>query len=92
MRILGATAAALSVAMLAAPVAAADESAGDVVRDLRAQGYFVVIDRIGTGALERCVVADIRTPTAVRQMRIAIDDRAPTPVRHTITVSLDCTG
>lgn len=95
MRILSTAAATivgLSAALLSAPTAGADESAADVIGDLRGQGYNVVIDRVGTGSLDRCVVTDVRNPTEIERMRIAIDDDAPTPIRQTITVSLNCTG
>lgn len=91
MRITSATAAVAMVACgLLCPAVAAADSAQDAITDLRRQGYNVVIDRVGTGPLENCVVTDIRNPTRINRMRIALEREDPTPKRQIITVSLDC--
>jgi hypothetical protein len=56
-------------AALAAPaaVASADQSAQDVINQLRNDGYTVNIDRVGSAPLSQCVVTNVRNAQGVNQ-------------------------
>ncbi|WP_422745252.1 hypothetical protein ACN27E_23820 [Mycobacterium sp. WMMD1722] len=85
---------------IAAPagVASADQSAQQVINELRSQGYSITLDRVGSAPLNECVV------TSVRNRRTAPiwgpnvyfgsnDDFNPfQDVTPTVTVSLNCSA
>jgi hypothetical protein len=54
---------------VAAPtgLAAAEETAQQVISRLQSEGYTVNIDRVGTGPMDQCVVTNIRNPQQVKQ-------------------------
>jgi hypothetical protein len=86
---------ALTIGALTAPDAtAAGESAAVTIGLLRAQGFDVKIDRVGSAPLEQCVVTSVRNPQERTELvRVGNrDDRdfIPVVVRRTVAVSLDC--
>ncbi len=99
--------AAIATAMcgaIAAPagIALAEESPQEVISRLDAEGYNVNVDRVGSAAIEDCVVTSVRNPQTVTQMiRVNngrdkhgdIDwDWVEVVVSRSISVSLDCSG
>lgn len=94
------TMAALAIAGLgvtAAPagLASADQTAGETIANLQAQGYTVNIDRVGAGPLDECVVTSVRNPQTNSEYVGVVGDDEDGAVRvitsQTISVSLDCT-
>ena len=93
-------AAAAVCAAVVAPVGAAwaEESAQKTIADLRKQGYFVQIDKIGTGPMSKCIVTSVRNPQTVTQwvpyVGPGLGDQGtflvPVVTSQTISVSLDC--
>ncbi len=87
-----------AVGMLASAATAwADESARDVIDDLRGQGYSVIIDRVGSGNLDSCVVTGVRNPQSISRMPLGderddMDLTGTVTLRQTITVSLNCSS
>ncbi|CAN5882744.1 hypothetical protein BH09ACT7_BH09ACT7_51660 [soil metagenome] len=56
----------MAAAVLAAPAGdATAESPTEAIGRLQAQGYTVNIDRVGSAALEDCVVTSVRNPQTV---------------------------
>jgi hypothetical protein len=65
---LAAVAAGMSGAVLApSGLAAAEETAQEVISRLQSEGYTVNVDRVGTGPLDQCVVTSVRNPQRVTQ-------------------------
>lgn len=97
---LAASGAALGTILAPAGPASA-ESAIVTIGQLEAEGFQVIIDRVGSAPLGQCVVTSIRNPQVqtrlIRVERIGRNgkkdfDLIPIVVRRTITVSLDCSG
>ncbi|WP_448386285.1 hypothetical protein [Mycolicibacterium sp. XJ1904] len=93
-----ATAAAAGAILVTAGVAAAQPvQPGDAPRtiaELEDQGYDVVIDRVGSGPINECIVTSVRNPQEVTQT-FAVgkgEDREfiTVVVSRSITVSLNC--
>lgn len=87
-------AAAFAALLAPATTASADPSAQEVIDTLRAQGYNVIIDRVGSGRLSDCTVTGVRNPKSITRLPVG-DERDDLNVnsvtlRQTITVSLDC--
>ncbi|MEU0497700.1 hypothetical protein [Mycobacterium sp. NPDC006124] len=84
-----------TLALPAAPANAAD-SAIVTIGQLKAQGFDVRVDRIGSAPLSQCVVTDVRNPQERTEFvdvdRIGRDRVIPIVVARTITVSLDCSS
>ncbi|OBF20024.1 hypothetical protein A5727_09575 [Mycobacterium sp. ACS4331] len=83
--------------LTSAGTASADESARDVIDDLRSQGYNVIVDRVGSGNLDNCVVTGVRNPQSISRMPLGderddMDLTGTVTLRQTITVSLNCGG
>ena len=78
-----------------AGLASADETAGQTIANLEAQGYTVNIDRVGAGPLSECVVTSVRNPQTNSEYVGVVGDDEDGAVRvitsQTISVSLDCT-
>ena len=95
-----AVAGASACAVLAAPagLAAAEESAQEVINRLQSEGYTVNIDRVGTAPMSECVVTSVRNPQTVTQWVPYTgpgrngDDRVLVQVitSQSISVSLNC--
>ncbi|TPG35867.1 hypothetical protein [Mycolicibacterium hodleri] len=89
-------ASAIGVVALPAIPARAAESAIVTIGQLKAQGFDVRLDRIGSAPLERCVVTDVRNPrerTEIVRVDSSGRDRViPVVVAKTVTVSLDCSN
>lgn len=86
---------ALAIGALTAPhAAAAGDSAAVTIGLLRAQGFDVKIDRVGSAPLDQCIVTSVRNPQEQTELiRVGNrDDRdfVPVVVRRTVSVSLDC--
>ena len=86
---------ALAIGALTAPdAAAAGDSAAVTIGLLRAQGFDVKIDRVGSAPLDQCIVTSVRNPQEQTELiRVGNrDDRdfVPVVVRRTVAVSLDC--
>ncbi len=69
-------------------------NAQQTIGQLEASGYDVVIDRVGSGPISRCVVTSVRNPQEVTQT-VAVGkgkDREliTVVVSRSITVSLNC--
>ncbi|MFV9633130.1 hypothetical protein ABQF33_19405 [Mycolicibacterium sp. XJ2] len=95
---MAATAAAAGAILVTAGVAAAQPvQPGDAPRtiaELEDQGYDVVIDRVGSGPINECIVTSVRNPQEVTQT-FAVgkgEDREfiTVVVSRSITVSLNC--
>lgn len=93
-----ATAAAAGVILAPAGAAAAQPAqpgnAQQTIGELEAAGYDVVIDRVGSGPLNQCIVTSVRNPQEVTQT-IPVgrgEDREliTIVVSRSITVSLNC--
>ncbi|OBB76291.1 MULTISPECIES: hypothetical protein [Mycobacterium] len=98
LRSVAATAAAAGAILVTAGVAAAQPvQPGDAPRtiaELEDQGYDVVIDRVGSGPINECIVTSVRNPQEVTQT-FAVgkgEDREfiTVVVSRSITVSLNC--
>ena len=82
-------------------VAHAEETPQQTISRLQDSGYTVNVDRVGSGALDDCVVTGVRNPQTVTEyIRVAdgrnadgsIDwDVVPVIKSKSISVSLDCT-
>ena len=93
---IGTIAAVIPAAALFTAIPAQAESATVTIGALEAQGFDVIVDRVGDAPLSKCVVTDVRNPQEQTQLvRVnGKNDRdvfVPVVVRRTITVSLDCT-
>ena len=97
--------AACGVLIAPAGVASAEPSAIGTIGQLEAEGYSVIVDRIGSGPLSTCVVTSVRNPQTVTRL-IRVDnggkhggkhgdgqnfDVVEVVVSRSISVSLDCT-
>ncbi|OBF90786.1 Uncharacterised protein [Mycolicibacterium flavescens] len=98
LRSVAATAAAAGAILVpAGPAAAQPVQPGDAPRtiaELEDQGYDVVIDRVGSGPINECIVTSVRNPQEVTQT-FAVgkgEDREfiTVVVSRSITVSLNC--
>lgn len=98
LRSVAATAAAAGAIVVPAGLAAAQPvQPGDAPRtiaELEDQGYDVVIDRVGSGPINECIVTSVRNPQEVTQT-FAVgkgQDREfiTVVVSRSITVSLNC--
>lgn len=97
-----ATAAALTLVGTAGAASAETESAQETIQRLRAQGYSVVLDRVGSAQLSDCVVTGFRNERVITQgipVGPAADDRhygdlgnTGSVISRSITVSLDCSS
>lgn len=93
-----ATAATAGVTLAAAGAAVAQPAQPrdpvQTIGDLEAQGYDVVIDRVGSGPLNECVVTSVRNPQEVTQTFVVGDDDdrelITVVVSRSISVSLNC--
>ena len=93
---------AVLAAVIAPPaVAAAEETAQQTVDDLQSQGYTVMIDRIGTGSMDGCVVTSVRNPHEFIQWKPLVGPvlgsdagnvLIPVTTSKTVNVSLVCDG
>ena len=84
----------LAVAALGLATTAHAESALITIGQLEAQGFNVMLDRVGSAPLNQCEVTDVRNPRD-RTERVRVGGRGdrdfiPVVVERTITVSLDC--
>lgn len=96
----GVAAAVVATAVVAAPAGAAvaqPVTQGDAIRTiglLEAEGYNVVIDRVGSGPLDQCVVTSVRNPQEVTQTFVVGEGKRreviTVVVSKSITVSLNC--
>ena len=58
-----------AAAVIATPAGtAAAESPGETINQLKAQGYTVNVDRVGSARLEDCVVVSVRNPQTVTRL------------------------
>ena len=61
---------------------------------LEAEGYDVVIDRVGSGPISECIVTSVRNPQTITRTFWVGDDEdreaVTVVVRRSITVSLNC--
>ncbi|MCT7657352.1 hypothetical protein [Mycobacterium deserti] len=98
LRSVAATTAAAGIILAPAGFAAAQPiQAGDAqqtIGELEATGYDVVIDRVGSGPLNQCIVTSVRNPKTVTET-ISVgrgEDRELITVvkSRSITVSLNC--
>ena len=97
--IITAAVAAAAIGTLALPPISANaaDSAIVTIGQLKAQGFDVRVDRIGSAPLSQCDVTDVRNPQE-RTEFVNIDrfggrDRVvPIVVARTVTVSLDCSS
>ena len=98
LRSVAATAAVAGVILAPAGVAAAQPvrpgDASRTIAELEDQGYDVVIDRVGSGPINECIVTSVRNPQEVTQT-FAVgkgEDREyiTVVVSKSITVSLNC--
>ncbi|AQA06479.1 hypothetical protein BVC93_17605 [Mycobacterium sp. MS1601] len=89
----GLAAAAAAAGLLSAPGALAADSASTTIGLLRAQGFDVKLDRVGSATLDDCEVTSVRNPRVQRSfVDFDDDDNNVFDVeRKTITVSLNCT-
>ena len=91
-------AAAAAIGTLALPPISANaaDSAIVTIGQLKAQGFDVRVDRIGSAPLSQCVVTDVRNPQERTEFvdvdRIGRDRVVPIVVARSITVSLDCSS
>jgi hypothetical protein len=92
-------AAAAAIGTLALPPISANaaDSAIVTIGQLKAQGFDVRVDRVGSAPLSQCDVTDVRNPQErtefVRVDRFSGRDRVvPIVVARTVTVSLDCSS
>jgi hypothetical protein len=97
--IITAALAAAAIGSLALPPISANaaDSAIVTIGQLKAQGFDVRVDRIGSAPLSQCDVTDVRNPQErtefVRVDRFSGRDRVvPIVVARTVTVSLDCSS
>jgi hypothetical protein len=96
-RSVAATAAASAILVPAGVAAAQPVQPGDAPRtiaELENAGYDVVIDRVGSGPIDECIVTSVRNPQEVTQT-FAVgkgEDREfiTVVVSRSITVSLNC--
>ena len=91
--------AAAAIGTLALPPISANaaDSAIVTIGQLKAQGFDVRVDRIGSAPLSQCDVTDVRNPQErtefVNVDRFGGRDRVvPIVVARTVTVSLDCSS
>ncbi|MGV0793635.1 hypothetical protein [Mycolicibacterium sp. XJ1819] len=89
-----ATALALGTAGAADAQPARPGDAPRVIGELEASGYDVVVDRVGSGPLEECIVTSVRNPQEVTQT-FAVGkgkkrEYVTVVVSKSITVSLNC--
>ncbi len=84
----------LAPAGMAAAQPVAPGNALQTIGLLEAEGYDVVIDRVGSAPISECIVTSVRNPqTVTRTFRIGEDkDRefVTVVVSRSITVSLNC--
>ncbi|MBU3750099.1 MAG: hypothetical protein FGM52_06540 [Mycobacterium sp.] len=90
-----------AVAVLAGPAGAAwaEETAEETISRLQQQGYQVLLDKLGTGPLSKCVVLSVRSPHTFTQWVPYVGPGlgdfdtflVPVVTSRTIAVSLDCT-
>jgi hypothetical protein len=93
-----ATAAATGVLLAPAGVVTADPqqsgNAQQTIGELEAAGYDVVIDRVGSGPIDQCIVTSVRNPQQVTQTipvgRGQDREFVTVVVSRSITVSLNC--
>jgi hypothetical protein len=97
--IITAAAAAAAIGTLALPPISANaaDSAIVTIGQLKAQGFNVQVDRVGSAPLSQCEVTDVRNPQErtefIRVDRFGGRDRVvPIVVARTVTVSLDCSS
>lgn len=69
-------------------------NANQVIADLEATGYDVVIDRVGNAPIEQCIVTSVRNPQEVTQTfavgKGKFREYVTVVVSRSITVSLNC--
>jgi hypothetical protein len=91
--------AALGLVVGPAPIARAEDSAQDTIKQLQQQGYTVQIDKMGTGPMSKCVVTSVRNPHTMTQWvpyvgpglgNVDGNFLVPVVTSQTISVSLDC--
>jgi hypothetical protein len=86
----GIAAAGCAVAIGAAGVAEAAESAALTIGELQAQGFDVQVSRVGSAPLDRCVVTDVRNPREQTRLVRRGDDLVREVVARRISVTVDC--
>ncbi|MGV0642192.1 hypothetical protein [Mycolicibacterium sp. XJ879] len=81
-----------ATAAVAQPVAPGN--AQRTIGELEASGYDVVIDRVGSAPIERCIVTSVRNPQEVTQTYVVGKGKdrelVTVVVSRSITVSLNC--
>ncbi|WP_102143974.1 hypothetical protein [Mycobacterium hubeiense] len=100
MRAVWGVAAAITAGAVLAPVGEATAqpvTQGDAIQTiglLEAEGYNVVIDRVGSGPLDQCIVTSVRNPQEVTRTFFVGEgkrrERVTVVVSKSITVSLNC--
>lgn len=69
-------------------------NAEQTIAQLKDSGYHVVIDRVGSAPIEKCVVTSVRNPQEVTQTLVVGKGRdrevVTVVVSRSITVSLNC--
>ena len=75
-------------------VPVAPGNAQRTIGELEASGYDVVIDRVGSAPIERCIVTSVRNPQEVTQTYVVgkgkFRELVSVVVSRSITVSLNC--
>ncbi|MBX5486893.1 hypothetical protein MHAS_03266 [Mycolicibacterium hassiacum DSM 44199] len=84
--VVGAAAAGLGLA----PAASATESAELTIATLKAQGFDVKVNRIGSAPLNQCVITDIGKVREHTEFQRRGDDLVQVVTRRNITVTADC--
>lgn len=68
--------------------------AQNTIRQLEADGYGVIVDRVGSGAIDDCIVTDIRHPQTITQTIVTGHDHnrdvVTVVVSKSIHVTLNC--
>jgi putative protein kinase ArgK-like GTPase of G3E family len=69
-------------------------SAQDTIRQLEADGYDVIVDRVGSGPIDECIVTDVRHPQTLTQTIVTGHDHnrdvVTVVVSKSIHVTLNC--
>jgi hypothetical protein len=89
-----------AIGLILAPAGAASASSSSAIAtigELEAQGYDVMVDRIGSAPLSECEVTSVRNPQEQTSLvrvnrRNGHDDFVQVVVNRSIAVSLDCSG
>jgi hypothetical protein len=96
--VIGLAAAVATVALAPAGLAAAQPTAGSnadqTIKQLEAEGYDVIVDRVGNADIGQCEVTDVRHPQTLTQTIVTGHDHnrdvVTVVVSKSIHVTLDC--